>query len=277
MDAPGAIIGRLKLPAVFMPPALKALLAQITGWLLALAIARTGQLAAGLWPLVAVQALGAAATAAALRSARWWVPIHLAFTPLAVAARGLGLAPVWYLGAFLGLALIYWTSFRTQVPLYLSNRRTAAAIARLLPAAPARVLDIGAGTGSLLRNLARQRPDCSFRGVELAPGPWLAGKLLTASLPQVEWRRSDLFSISWTDYDFVYAFLSPVPMAAVWQKALVEMPPGGLLLSNSFPVPDREADLIVNVDDRRATRLFGYRIPQRQAEIGGPNRLYSDS
>lgn len=260
-----------------MPPALKALLAQIAGWLLALAAARTGLLPAGLWPLVASQALGAAIAAAVLRSARWWIPIHLAFTPLAVSARGLDLSPGWYLGAFLGLLLIYWSSFRTQVPLYLSNRRTAEAIARLLPQRPVRFLDIGAGTGSLLRHLARQRPDCSFCGVELAPGPWLVGKILLGGLPQVAWQRTDLFSLRWSDYDFVYAFLSPVPMAAVWQKAQAEMRPGSLLVSNSFPVPDHEAQRLVDVDDRRTTRLFVYRIAQRDVEIDGSNRLYSNS
>jgi SAM-dependent methyltransferase len=248
-----------------MPPALKALLAQTAGWLVALALARSGILPPGLWPLVATQAVAATAAAGALRSARWWLPIHLVFTPLVVAANRLGIAPGWYLAAFVSLVLIYWTSYRTQVPLYLSNRRTAEAIARLLPAKPARLLDIGAGTGSLLRDLTRLRPDCGFRGIELAPGPWLAGKLLLARAARVEWQRADLFSEPWDGYDLVYAFLSPVPMAAVWRKAAAEMRPGSLLVSNSFEVPERTADFVVDVDDRRSTRLLIYRIPARQA------------
>ncbi|ATE61014.1 class I SAM-dependent methyltransferase [Thauera sinica] len=248
-----------------MPPALKALAAQIAGWIAAFALVRSGALPAGLWPLVAAQALCAVAAAAALRSARWWLPIHLAFTPLAVAARTLNLAPGWYLAAFVGLLLIYWTSFRTQVPLYLSNRPTAEALAGLLPESPARMLDIGGGTGSLLRRLAALRPDCRFCGVELAPGPWLAGKLLLARQPQVEWRRTDLFSEPWADYDLVYAFLSPVPMEAVWRKAVAEMRPGSLLVSNTFDIPGRKPDFVVEVADRRATRLLAWRIPAPRA------------
>ena len=57
-----------------MPPALKALLAQLAGLAAAVALARTGALV-GLWPLVSVQALVAATVAAGLRSARWWLPI----------------------------------------------------------------------------------------------------------------------------------------------------------------------------------------------------------
>lgn len=242
-----------------MPPALKALIAQLSGLAAAVALARAGLLG-GLWPLVAVQALVAATMAAALRSARWWLPIHLGFLPLLVGAQRLSLHPAWYLATFVALVLVYWTSFRTQVPLYLSNRRTAAAVAGLLPAQPARLLDIGAGTGSLLRPLARARPDCQFTGVELAPATWLVGRLLAASAANIDWQRGDLFSRPWHDYDLVYAFLSPVPMAEVWQKAASELRPGSVLVSNSFPVPGREADFVVEVTDRRATRLYGYRI-----------------
>lgn len=246
-----------------MPPALKALLAQLAGGLGAFTLARHGLLD-DLWPLVATQATIAAGTAAALRSARWWLPIHLAFLPLAVSLHRLGLPPGAYLAAFVVLLLIYWTSFRTQVPLYLSNRATAAAVAGLLPsAAPACVLDIGAGTGSLLRPLARLRPDCRFVGIELAPAPWLLGRVLRARLPNLAWHRGDLFAPSWQDYDVVYAFLSPVPMSAVWRKAAAEMRTGSLLLSNSFPLTGREPDFVVAVGDRRDTHLYGYRIPPR--------------
>ena len=242
-----------------MPPALKALAAQLGGWAIAWLLARTGLLPAGLWALVAAQAAGAALCAGALRSARWWLPIHLAFTPLAVLAHGLGLHPAWYLGVFLLLLAIYWTSFRTQVPLYLSNRHTAAEVARLLPAdRPASLLDIGSGTGALLRPLARQRPDCRFTGIEAAPAPHWVARLLGLRLGNLTLERGDFFAAPWSTYDVVYAFLSPVPMAMVWKKACAEMRPDSLLLSNSFPVPGAEPAFVVEVADRRRTRLYAY-------------------
>jgi len=79
-------------------------------------------------------------------------------------------------------------------------------------------------------------------------------------VPNIDWRRADLFARPWQDYDLVYAFLSPVPMAAVWKKAAAELRPGALLVSNSFPVPERAPDLVIEVGDRRRTRLYGYRI-----------------
>lgn len=246
-----------------MPPALKALCAQLLGAAGAFTLARAG-FVGGLWPLVAMQAVLAALASLLLRSERWWLPIHLGFLPAALLGHGLtralDLHPAWFLAGFVLLLLIYWTSFRSRVPLYLSNRATAAALGQLLPAAPARLLDIGAGTGSVLRPLARARPDCHFTGIELAPIPWLLGRLLTRRLSNIDWRRGDMFASAWSDHDVVYAFLSPVPMAAVWAKASAEMKPGSLLVSNSFAVPGIAAERILAVGDRRGTQLHLYRI-----------------
>lgn len=242
-----------------MPPFLKALLAQLVGTAVAYGSARSGLLPAGLAPVVAVQAIAAAGTAGALRSAPWWRWIHLGFVPLVVGALSLGIAPAWYLAAFLLCALIYWSSFRTQVPLYLSNRLTAEAVAGLLPQGrPAMLLDLGSGTGALLRPLALLRPDCRFEGLESAPAPYALSRLLSRRQPNVSLARGDFWKIPWADYDVVYAFLSPVPMAAVWKKACAEMRPGSLLVSNSFAIPGVEPETVVEVADRRRTRLYCY-------------------
>lgn len=251
-----------------MPPALKALLAQVAGWSVAIALARGGLLPNGVWPLAGVQIVTAVATAAALRSARWWLPIHLGFAPLLILAGRLGIAPGWYLAAFALLLAIYWTSFRTQVPLYLSNRATVAAVAALLPAdRPVHLLDLGSGTGSLLRPLARLRPDCRFHGVEAAPGPWLVSRLLARRQRNIVIERGDFFALAWSQYDVIYAFLSPVPMTDVWAKAQQELRPGALLVSNSFPVAGRKPEGIVEVADGRATTLYVYRIGAAQTRV----------
>lgn len=242
-----------------LPPALKALLAQLAGAALAFGVGHSGLLPAGIWPLVTVQAAGATLVAILLRSAPWWRWIHLGFLPLVVAALQFRIAPGWYLTAFIGLALVFWSSFRTQVPLFLSNRRTAAAVADLLPRGrPGRLLDLGSGTGSLLRPLARLRPDCSLEGIEAAPAPYALSRLLSRHQPTISLARGDFFQIPWRDYDLVYAFLSPVPMTRVWDKACAEMRPGTLLVSNSFPVEGVEPEAVVEVDDRRRTRLYCY-------------------
>lgn len=224
-------------------PALKALFVQLAGWLTIGVMPGFGMIAGPRPPGVALLQAGIAAAAAlALKQPRWWLPIHLAFGPAVISGSGLVIAPGWFLGGFAVLALIYWNSFRSQVPLYLSNRATAAEVARLLPAdGTARLLDIGSGTGSLLARIARARPGCRLIGVETAPLPFLASWLRTRALPNCEVRRDNLWKHGLCDYDVAYAFLSPVPMPRLWRKALSEMRPGSVLVSNSFPGTWRRA------------------------------------
>jgi hypothetical protein len=49
-------------------------------------------------------------------------------------------------------------------------------------------------------------------------------------------------------------------MPRLWAKATAELRPGALLVSNSFAVPGVAAWRIVDVGDRRRTRLHCYRI-----------------
>lgn len=199
-----------------------------------------------------------------LRAPRWWLPIHLAFMPLAVIVQGLEIAPGWFLAAFVLLLLVFWRTDRSRVPLYLTNRATAAALLERLPAQPCSVIDLGCGDGGLLRQLAQARPDCRFTGIEHAPLTWLLARIRAIGRPNLSIRYGDFWREPLDAYDVVYAFLSPAPMPRLWVKASDEMAPGALLVSNSFAVPGVEPEVAVAVADRRNTRLFLYH-PARQA------------
>ncbi len=201
----------------------------------------------------------AAAAAGAMHAAKWWLPMHLLFAPALVLASRVEVAPAWFLAGFVALALIYWSSFRTQVPLFLTNPSTAQALLALLPAdRPAAVIDLGCGTGRLLRHMARRRPDCRFVGIENAPLPCLIAWIGSRGLTNCRILRGNFWRHALTQYDVAYAFLSPVPMPRLWQKARSEMRGGAMLISNSFAVPEVTPTRVVDVADRRRTRLFCY-------------------
>lgn len=239
---------------------------------LAILLARTARFDPWQFPLALALLQGLAAALIALwqRAPRWWLVIHLAFAPLAVVVQGREIAPGWFLGAFFLTLLVFWRTDQSQVPLYLSNRRTTAALVALLPATAARVIDLGCGTGSLLRQLAAARPDCSFVGIEHAPLPWLLAKMRAWGLANMTVRRGDFWQEPLQSYGFVYAFLSPAPMPRLWRKASTEMAPGTLLVSNSFAVPDVAPNRVIEVDDRRATQLFLYRIDKADDSAAFP-------
>jgi hypothetical protein len=190
----------------------------------------------------------------------WWRIIHAVFAPATVLFSGLGIAPEWYLAAFTLMYLIYRGALTSQVPLYLSSRETARALAGLLAGMPGKFIDLGAGTGSVVRALAGMRQDVQFHGVENSYLPWAIGRLRTAGQKNCRWTLGSLWRVSLAEYDFVYAVLSPAPMSGLWLKAKREMRPGTLFVSNSFEVPGVEATTEIEVDDARKTRLYCYRL-----------------
>ena len=244
-----------------MSPLRSAVVAQAVSALVVFGAAVSAVPAALDHPLLTalVQGLLAAAIAAGLRAPPWWLAIHLGFMPLVVVAGRLDIAPAWYLFAFLIMLAVFWRTDRSRVPLYLSNRQTAAAVATLLPATPCRIIDLGSGDGSLLRRLARARPDCRFLGIEHAPLPWAWSRLTTGGLANCKVKRGDFWRQPLDSFDVAYAFLSPAPMRALWLKAQKEMGPRSLLISNSFPIPDVTLEGTLEVADRRQTHLFCYR------------------
>ena len=243
-------------------PLRSAIVAQILGAVVVAVGIRLGypQLIENPLACALLQGLCAALISRGMGAPRWWTLIHWAFLPAVVLASRLEIASGWYLAAFVLLLMIYWRTDQSRVPLYLSNATTAQALLQLMPVNSCRLIDLGCGHGGLLRRLARARRDCSFVGIEHAPLTWLWARLASLSLPNVQIRYGDFWRLNLAPFDVVYAFLSPVPMPRLMDKARVEMRPGAMMISNSFAVPDVPAERLVDVPDRRATRLFCYRL-----------------
>ena len=228
-------------------PSVRALLALagafpltlVTVWLLA----RTGFALS--WPGVALVMGGCAALLARLlRLAVWWCAIAFVFPSGVLLARGFALPPGVFLALFVLFLLVYWSTFRTQVPYYPSGRAAWDAVADLLPPdRPLAIADVGSGLGGLVLDLAQRRPDCRVDGIELAPLPWLASRLRAAlSGSRARFLRADYETLNFGHYDVVFAYLSPAAMDGLWRKAEAEMRPGSILLSYEFDIPGRMPD-----------------------------------
>lgn len=216
--------------------------------------------------LLAVSGMLAAAIGLPLGLRRGWILLQALLPTAFDQAMRLDL-PAWiYLVLFVLLLLVFRNSAIGRIPLYLTNRRTHAALARLLPDRPLSFVDLGCGLGGVVMQLGRLRPDGRFLGIESAPLPfvasWLRHRLFGTVNTMVDY--GDFWHRSLAPFDVVYCFLSPVPMGALYRKARAEMRPGSLLISNSFAVPDVPPDRVVEVDDGRRTQLnvweFGSRV-----------------
>jgi hypothetical protein len=198
--------------------------------------------------------------------ARWWLWIQAGFVPVLVLALSLGIPPWVFLAAFLVLLAVYWSTFRTQVPLYLSSNKVWRAIETLLPEERTdenfTFIDLGSGLGGVLTHLARARPDGRYVGVESAPLPWLWSwlRIRLGAHRQCTVHWGSLWDCRLADYDVVFAYLSPVPMQQLWQKARAEMRPGSLFISSTFAVPEQVAHQSLAVDDLHHSTLLVWRM-----------------
>jgi SAM-dependent methyltransferase len=233
---------------------LVALVAQLAAGATLFALSLSGLLHAPVPAMLVLQGALAAALGACLRLPMWWIPLNFLFIPGAAAMQRWELPPSLFFAGFILLTLMFWTTFRTRVPLYLSSREVCEQLAALIPhTTGVGLLDLGCGFGGLLLRLAVLRPDARLAGVEIAPLPALVAWLRLRALTHCRVRRADLWRSDLSHYDVVYAFLSPAPMAALWEKVRREMRPGTLFVSNSFAVPGIDPDQVVKLNARGAS------------------------
>lgn len=248
------------------PPVLVALGAQATAFAICFGLALVWRRSVGgeaeLPLLLGLQGALAAGLGLKWGLARWWLPVQL-ILPLAGGAALMMDLPSWVFGAgFVLLALIFWNASGERVPLYLSNRRTWAALAEMIGDKPVQFIDIGCGVGGTLTHIARARPNAHVVGIESAPLPYALAwiRIKTSGLANVELLYGNFWRHDLAPYDYAYAFLSPAPMPALYEKARAELRSGATLISNSFAVPDAEPDVTKVLDDRRQTKLLIWRM-----------------
>lgn len=217
------------------------------------------------WTALLVQSVIAALVTKLLGLPVWWVWIGLCFPAAMALALNAGDLPAWPFGVgFVVLYLLFSNTARERVPLYLTNRATTEALASLMQQRNARrFIDLGSGLGGVVRALDGEGRQAT--GVETAPLVWLASAILSKFKRRGRMLRQDIWATDMSGQDVVYAFLSPEPMPALYDKARREMRPGSLLVSNSFAVPGIEPSEIWELSDRRKTRLYLYEMGERRA------------
>lgn len=197
------------------------------------------------------------------KQARWWLYIQFAFLPAILLVYSLDIPPTIFLVAFIIMLVVYWSSFRTQVPLYLSSNKVWQALETQLPSdQPFKFIDLGSGIGGVLTHLAKTHPQGQYHGVEYAPLPYLWSWLRIKSGKHknctVQW--GSMWDSDLSKYDVVFAYLSPVPMQRLWQKVCAEMRPGSVFISNTFAVPDHTPQSTLIVDDLHTSSLYIWKM-----------------
>ena len=211
--------------------------------------------------LLILQAAAAAACSHLLSQPTWWIPLHLLFLPAAITLLTLQLPPWLYLVITLLLVFVFWTTVKGDVPLFLSSQAVADAVISLVEREQVkRFAELGSGIGTIVVPMAKRHPMIAIDAYEHAPLPWLISLWHCRKQTNVNSLRVSFWNGNLANYDVVFAFLSPAVMPKLGEKISREMRPGSLFVSSSFPIPDWQPASVINIDDRRKTLLFCYRI-----------------
>lgn len=177
----------------------------------------------------------------------WWRYIHVLFPIAVYCALNLHLPQNFFFWGSIISVSLFWTSYKSQVPFFPSNSNVRHQVANLLPIDKhIKLIEIGSGIGDFAMKIAELRPQTLVSGIEIAPLPWLIS-ILRSKLKQsrVKFKLGSYYDSDFSEFDVVFAYLSPVAMEALWQKAQLEMQAGSMLISFEFPIIDVEPSMIL--------------------------------
>jgi len=243
-----------------LPPVLRALLAQALAFVVLVALARMGlRFPPLVWVLL--QAVLAVFLSRWMDLSPRWVFMQAALPFLVRALWGVPI-PAWvYLVLFLGLVLVFGGGLISRVPLYHASEDAWEKLADLVEERPGlRFVDLGCGFGGPVAHLASTRRDGIFVGVEASPFTWLVAWLRCLPQPNAQIRLGSLWRTDLASFDVAYAFLSPVPMPALWAKVQREMKSGSRFISHSFEVPGETPHRVLPVKGRDGARLLVFEL-----------------
>jgi 2-polyprenyl-3-methyl-5-hydroxy-6-metoxy-1,4-benzoquinol methylase len=253
-------------------PASLALILQVTSVLMVFSLLWVAQYIAQhyfnqnlpftMFHLVLMHAVTSSFLAYLAKQAHWWRWIHFGF-PLAIwLSMQIEISSEIYLVCFVTTASLFWTTFRSQVPFFPSRPGAWQAVEPLISATqPTRVIDIGSGLGDMSMYIAKQRPLCQSEGIEIAPLPFIISRLRALfKRSTARFKLGNYNDLNFGDYDIVFAYLSPVAMMPLWQKAQLEMKSGSLLISLEFEINETAPTFILNPHDQSPT-LYVWRMP----------------
>lgn len=189
-----------------------------------------------------------------------WQAANGLLGPSIVLYELLQLPQIFLAASALILLFLYLPTLWTRVPYYPTSFATYAKLSDLISTGQAKTfIDLGCGSASLLIYLARRHPQVKFKGVEISALPLLISKVRAhlSGLQNLEVSGESFWKIDLSQFDIIYAFLSPAPMPELWQKIRQEKGENALFISNTFEAP-AAAKKVIAVNDKRQAQLFMY-------------------
>ncbi len=169
-------------------------------------------------------------------------------------------------GAFIVIGLVFVTTLSTgasPVPTSPTVRRTMMTLLpKRLPDPDGVIYELGAGWGGLALTLARRYPNHAVVGLEVSLIPWIVARLRFALTgpANLSLRRRDFIAEPLSNATLVTCYLPPEAAEGLREKLEAELPPGALVVANTFAIrPWRPLDE-VTAPDIYASKVYLYEI-----------------
>ena len=122
-----------------------------------------------------------------------------------------------------------------------------------------KIVELGAGGGTVSFSAARAFPQCKVVGVEYSIFPFMIARIRQIFLSNLFFIRQNFFDISFKDASVVLCYLSNPLMSKLKEKFERELPSGAVIISSTFFIPDWEPEKTIDLDGLWKTRIFVYR------------------
>lgn len=169
------------------------------------------------------------------------------------------------------IVLLSWRNGISPMPASKAVRLAVAGEVNRIPGY-ANILEAGSGWGTLGLEVIRRCPGKRLTGIENSRIPLWFSQLFTilySRFLQAEGGRSvvrskihfikgDLYRASYTDADIVLCYLFPGAMERLAEKFRQELPPGAVVISVCFALPDKQPVRILTCQDRLRTKVYVY-------------------
>lgn len=124
------------------------------------------------------------------------------------------------------------------------------------------IYELGSGWGGLARVLARRYPSSPVRAYEVSLLPWAYShaRLLVAGPPNLSFRLKNFLDADLGDAALVVCYLPGPAMEKLKPKLKAELPPGALVLSNTFALRGWDPIDVRTAPDAHASQVYLYRV-----------------
>jgi hypothetical protein len=149
-------------------------------------------------------------------------------------------------------------------PVPTSPKVKRALLPLLPPLSKGPIYELGAGFGTLAFALADHYPDCEVIAVEVSPIPyfWMTVRKQLRPRLHLKIRRKDFFKLPLNDAALIVCYLYPGAMLRLEEKLAMECPQAPIL-THTFALPSRKADVTRHAEDLYCTPIYFYTVSKK--------------